>query len=159
MEKISLCEDFLADVYDTRADGCSHLHVCHYFAHCRDPKCRRPSDFTCGDDSELVCQTQCQNLSPVLLFRLLQFKRQNDERETMEKAFSTPIDLSCPSLVQNRPVDIGHLKNFLRSNGFPVGKILFSMKDEHFHRWRISLRDEQSKGLARNDASPSFPTF
>ena len=159
-KKTSLCNDTLFGRCETKTGPCSYLHTCRHLGDCRNSTCRRPHDFSREPNYELVCQAQCQNLSPVLLFRLLQLKRQNVEREAMEKSStSTSVDLICPSLVRNQPVDIGHLEKFLRSNGFPIKKILLLTKDEYFHRWRISLRDDQSKSFIRHELSSSFCIF
>ena len=154
-KQISLCEDYLSGRCNTKTVPCSYLHACRYFGDCWSPKCRRPHDFSRGANFRLVCRAQCQDLSPVLLFRLLQFKRQHVKKETT----STSVDLSCPAVVQNRPINIEDVKNFLRSNAFPVQQVLLSTTNSHFHRWRISLRDEQSKSLVGDDSSSSFVHF
>ena len=132
----------------TKATPCPYLHAYRYLGDGRSLKSRRQHDFNRGANHKLVWQAKYQNLSPVLLFRLSPFKLQNVKRAAIEKSpTSTPVDLICPSLICNEQFDIGHLENFLYSNGFRIEKVLLLTEDKHFHRWRISLSDDQRKDV------------
>ncbi|CAF3583212.1 unnamed protein product [Rotaria sp. Silwood1] len=77
---INICKDFLAGKCTFKAEGCNQLHLCRRFGSCNTKNCHFPHDFTHGNNRRIVEQSNCQNVNPILLVRLIRLNKQLSRR-------------------------------------------------------------------------------
>ncbi|CAF2944965.1 unnamed protein product, partial [Rotaria sp. Silwood2] len=104
---IQICHNFLAGKCNFKTEGCNRLHLCRHFDSCTEKDCHFPHNFTHDNNRRIVEQSNCQNVDPSLLVRLIRLNEQFSNR--LSKNFATSSIVSQPAdttslSVQTKPV-------------------------------------------------------
>ncbi|UJR08142.1 hypothetical protein I4U23_012418 [Adineta vaga] len=107
---IDICQDFLNGRCSFNSQRCDRLHLCRQFGHCSKKGCRFPHNFTHGQNRRIVEQSNCVNIDPFLLVRLIRFHKRFSTHSNKTANISAPVSKlldGIPPSLQKRSTQQG----------------------------------------------------